>query len=142
MNYLQNMFMEEYPDFDERAFEVVSGPSLHMLSPRPVTTNIEDFKALMATGKSVWILSDEWMLPLGDKLKDYIEDVLAAKDKIVIPFYCLVRLGKLVRRNQGNNLVRQYAPTPLCQRLIMFSLLKSLAPNSDITLFFGCVQRK
>ena len=44
---------------------------------------MDDFKQhfSVASGKTMWVLTDEWMLPLGDKLKEYIQDVLDAKDK-------------------------------------------------------------
>eukprot|EP01061_Rhynchopus_euleeides_P011727 TRINITY_DN21296_c1_g1_i1.p1 TRINITY_DN21296_c1_g1~~TRINITY_DN21296_c1_g1_i1.p1 ORF type:complete len:1311 (+),score=448.88 TRINITY_DN21296_c1_g1_i1:541-3933(+) len=106
-----NQFHVEYPDFNERVFEVLGGPLQHFRSPRPVATNIDDFKQIfsVASGKSVWVMTDEWILPLGDRLREYIEDVLKAKDKVVIPFYCLLRLGKIVRRNSRNSLMREMA---------------------------------
>eukprot|EP00754_Rhynchopus_humris_P010817 Rhum_TRINITY_DN14178_c0_g1::Rhum_TRINITY_DN14178_c0_g1_i9::g.70644::m.70644 len=106
-----NLFHAEYPDFSERVFELVAGPIQQLRAPRPCTHNMDDFKQhfTVASGKTMWVITDEWMLPLGDKLKEYIQDVLDAKDKIVIPFYCLMRLGKIVRRGTGNNLLREAA---------------------------------
>eukprot|EP01059_Diplonema_ambulator_P000818 TRINITY_DN1065_c0_g1_i2.p1 TRINITY_DN1065_c0_g1~~TRINITY_DN1065_c0_g1_i2.p1 ORF type:complete len:896 (+),score=233.86 TRINITY_DN1065_c0_g1_i2:65-2689(+) len=104
-------FLKEYPDFNERCFEVAGGPLQHLRTPRNVHTTLEDMKHwfTVAPGKSVWVLTDEWMLPLGSRLHEIIEHTLEAKDKVIIPYYCLLRLGNIVRKGHANIKLKEAA---------------------------------
>eukprot|EP01064_Diplonema_japonicum_P024881 TRINITY_DN3568_c1_g1_i1.p1 TRINITY_DN3568_c1_g1~~TRINITY_DN3568_c1_g1_i1.p1 ORF type:complete len:1280 (+),score=364.67 TRINITY_DN3568_c1_g1_i1:58-3897(+) len=108
---ISNSFFSEYPDFNERAFEVAAGPLQHLRAPREVHASLEDMKQwfTVTPGKSVWVLTDEWMLPLGNSLRDVIDQTLEAKDKIVVPYYCLLRLGNIVRKGHAHIKLRESA---------------------------------
>eukprot|EP01060_Flectonema_neradi_P034687 TRINITY_DN616_c0_g1_i2.p1 TRINITY_DN616_c0_g1~~TRINITY_DN616_c0_g1_i2.p1 ORF type:complete len:771 (+),score=125.87 TRINITY_DN616_c0_g1_i2:97-2409(+) len=108
-------FTEEYPDMSERFFEVAALPYLTLRAPRPCALTPDDirFEFTVPPGKSIWVLTDEWMLPLGEKLLDYIQDAVTAKDRIIIPYYCIVRLGRIVRKEKSNLQLRDAAAAVL-----------------------------
>ncbi|KAJ9442055.1 hypothetical protein DIPPA_27682 [Diplonema papillatum] len=92
-------------------FETVAAPVLYFRSPRPAALTQDDLKQQMTVGggTTIWILSDEWMLPFGDRLRECIADIIAAKDRIIVPYYCMMRLGRIVRRGQSNTQLREAA---------------------------------
>ena len=81
-----NRIKTEYPDLSERFFELAALPYLSLRAPRPCALTPDDvrFGFTVPAGKSIWVLTDEWMLPLGDKLGEYIQDAVTAKDRFVL----------------------------------------------------------
>eukprot|EP01065_Artemidia_motanka_P029971 TRINITY_DN36014_c0_g1_i1.p1 TRINITY_DN36014_c0_g1~~TRINITY_DN36014_c0_g1_i1.p1 ORF type:complete len:875 (+),score=278.91 TRINITY_DN36014_c0_g1_i1:85-2709(+) len=107
-----NAFRQQFPDFFESCHEVILGPVQQIQCPRDGVTSLEgmrDHFTITSRGRTIRVLTDEWLLPLGSRLQDFIEDSLGAGDIIVVPFYCLMRIGQLARRGKADLVTRKSA---------------------------------